>query len=200
MEIFVNGIQRSGTNYLTSILELNTNLDVSEYDNLHWKHDICKYDLNGKSNKKSIITIIKNPYTWVESICYRNRVDIIEYHSNHNLTYNHGMMINDINLENLILLYKSFYDSWYTFGTKVVKYEYLLNQRNIKKFLYKEHNIISKIPIIPEKVSYSDYFIQENVNYYQKQETIYLEKKHIQKINDILTNDFFIRYNYNINN
>lgn len=198
MRIFVNGIQRSGTNYLTSILKLNTDYEIFEYDNNHWKHDICKYRLNHRSNHDKIITVIKNPYTWVESICFRNAVDVVDLHPEYNLNSDQGIIINGINLENLINLYKSFYDSWYEYGSKVIRYEYILNEKNIFKFLYNQFNIYSEDISVPEKVPHSDYFASQDIDYYLGHKSIYLEDVHTQKINELLGENFFIRYGYNM--
>ena len=78
IEIFVNGIQRSGTNYVRQLLQANTDHEVHERVSQYWKHDA----FNGTNPEcDSIVCVIKNPYTWVESICFRNCVDIIIHHS-----------------------------------------------------------------------------------------------------------------------
>jgi len=180
MKIFVNGIQRTGTNYTRELLQINTDYEVNEYQPPYWKHDtfsgiIPECDL--------IYCVIKNPYTWIESICFRNCVDIIEKNPH---LYNNKDYLGPfkINLIEACKLYKTFYSSWIKYGVKLIHYEDLLNESYLKELLNKE-----KV-IIPQKVNFSHNFKYDYIEYYKNYQLFHLNDNHINVINEILGNDF----------
>jgi hypothetical protein len=187
MKIFVNGLQRSGTNYTKQLLHLNTNLDVHDWRNPYWKHDLYN---NIKPDCDEVICVIKNPYTWIESVCFRNCVDIKKMYSS---LYSDSNFIGNfnINLVELCQLYKNFYTNWINFGVKLVHYENLLNIDYIKLFLNNNYkNYVVRFEI-PKNINFSKDFKLNDIDKYKNNRTFFLNEKHIKTINSILDKNFF---------
>lgn len=116
--ILVVGLQRSGTNFAT----YNCFPGSLDYLDNYWKHDFKR---DGEIPCDKILCIIKNPYTWIESVCFRNKVDIIEYFPEYRL-YDEIDHIGPfkINLIRILNLYKNYYKSWMGYRkTELVHYE-----------------------------------------------------------------------------
>lgn len=77
-QINIFGLQRSGTNYLKAILELNFKDIKVEYD---WRHSIFE-DLNEESKKGIGIVIYKELGHWLKSI-ERKKVNIYTFVPTH---------------------------------------------------------------------------------------------------------------------
>ena len=194
INIFVNGIQRAGTNYTRQLLETNTDHYICEYMAPYWKHD-CFADAVPECD--SIICVIKNPYTWIESVCFRNCVDIVDLNAHlYNSTDNIGNF--NINLIELCKLYKKFYTSWIDHGVTLVHYENLLDQQYIKMFLNKNLDIIKDGIKIPEDVTWSANFEKKQIRSYKDYELFYLSQTHIDVINEQFGDVFFNLIQYPI--
>lgn len=134
--IFINGIQRSGTNFACKIHK-----NSSDYSFPYWKHDPKLEGIDPDCTK--VFCIIKNPYTWVESICFRNPVDIVKWFpSQHLKDHKDHLGPHQINLKRLCITYKLFYASWLNYNkTKLIHYEQLLKTyRNIADVPYTDWN------------------------------------------------------------
>jgi len=127
--IFVSGIQRSGTNFAHTIIENSVQACYP-----YFKHDPKLQDIDPECVK--VFCIIKNPYTWVESICFRNEVDIVKWYPGLNLR-DHEDYLGPfhINLKRLLIAYRLFYTSWLNYEkTKLIHYEDLLKKTNNTNF------------------------------------------------------------------
>ena len=153
--IFVNGIQRSGTNFAKS-LYANAKDYCYPYCKHHFKYESIDPDC------EKVYCIIKNPYTWVESICFRDCVDIIKYFPSYQLyDENDHLGRFKINLKNLCTVYKTFYASWLAYDkTELIHYESLLINNDIHKRVPQGHNWDPKryrtylryeAPLVPQK-------------------------------------------------
>lgn len=194
MEIFVNGIQRTGTNYTRQLLKENIDHGIHDRMPPYHKHD----SFTGiKPTCDSIICVIKNPYTWVESICFRNCVDIKEKNSQlFNKTDSIGNF--NINLIELCRLYKKFYTSWINYGVNLVHYENLLDEQYVKMFLNKNFNWVGNNIQIPKNVDFSANFEKKQIQWYKNYDLFYLHKNHIDIINEQLDNNFLNLIEYPI--
>lgn len=119
-----------------------------------WKHSIDippKYD-------ESIRTIIihKNPYTWVESIAFRNNVDWIKSQTTYDpIEYSKFYMIGEkqkFNAINLAKTYKHFHDTWLPRADMIIKYEDLLVPKKRDDIISRIHKDLD----IPKKSSIKD--------------------------------------------
>jgi hypothetical protein len=174
--VFINGLQRSGTNFAYKICEEQ----ATEYCPPYWKHDI-KID-SVDPDASSVHCIIKNPYTWVESVCFRNPVNIVEHFSSFDLldlTDHLGPY--QINLNRLCLVYKLFYSSWLTYPkTKLIHYEQLLEKnRSVRG------------------VPWTDWD-SNRVRSYLRYQTQHLNSNHISIINNNLGTDFIQKLGYQV--
>ena len=133
--IFINGIQRSGTNFAASLIE-----NCEQYCWPYWKHDFKIQSVDPECDK--VICVIKNPYTWVESICFRDCVDIVNWFPSHHLAKGDDVLGPfNINITRLISVYKLFYISWMNYNkTELFHYEDLLNNKNIHLKVDQGHN------------------------------------------------------------
>lgn len=120
---FVFGLQKSGTKYLKSLIELNTDLEF--HKDYAWKHDmdtsVCRDDDVVK------FWITKSPYNWVCSVLHRHRVDILSKYKKYKLKSKDGLVVKDLNIKSLMNVYNDYHRSWLDSRIKNVKYEELLN-------------------------------------------------------------------------
>lgn len=152
--IFVNGLQRSGTNFAHQIYQGSVQWCMP-----YWKHDPKMEGIDPPCDK--VVCIIKNPYTWVESICFRNQVDIVQWFPSYRLRdQNDFLGPFNINLIRLVRLYKCFYTSWLNYDkTELVHYEDLLLLNKIDRVPMsddwdesrKAQYINGLAPLVPQK-------------------------------------------------
>lgn len=201
MKVFINGLQRTGTNYALKLFKQNLpNIEFKDWANPYWKHDFYKGPfLNNPPNK--ILTIIKHPYSWVESICFRNCVDIKTWFPNyylHNAQDHCGPF--QINLKNLCELYYDWYNTWLNVPqVNLIQYERLLTERDVRRNIKRIFNIHPKTIVIPNNIPQSHDFVNERKELYKDYKTQYLNAKEKQIIKNSLPKDFLKRIHYNLN-
>ena len=120
---FVFGLQKSGTKYLKSLIETNTDLEF--HKDYAWKHDMDTSVCLDDDVVKFWIT--KSPYNWIRSVVYRHRVDILGKYKKYKLKSKDGMVVRDLNIQSLMNVYNDYHRSWLESGLENVKYEELLN-------------------------------------------------------------------------
>lgn len=173
--IFVNGIQRSGTNFVKSLFK-----DSTDFVYPYWKHHAKLEGINPNCDR--VICIIKNPYTWVESICFRDCVDIISYYSSYYLIYkmpedkSHEFIGEfNIHLPRLCQIYKLFYMSWLNYKkTELIHYEDLLTDDNIHIIVPQGHD-----------------WVPSRAEQYKKYEAPLITREYKDIINNVLGEEFF---------
>ena len=203
MKVFLNGLQRSGTNYILKLFRQNLpSIKFKNCITLYFKHDFFRgHFLNNPPDK--ILTVIKHPYSWVESICFRNCVDIKRWFTNyylHNPKDHCGPF--SINLKNLCELYHDFYDTWLDVPqTRLIHYESILKPKDVHKIIHKHFDIDLKIEDIkiPKQVPQSHDFVHERKEIYSNYKTQYLNDIQKQIIKECLPKNFLKRIKYNLN-
>lgn len=107
-----------------------------------WKHNIEVPEIYDPM--KPTIVINKCPYTWVESLCFRSKVDWVKRQTTYPATEQHTnqqMMVNGMNIENLAKTWKHFNDTWQdghgctAARTMFLRYETLLSTETREDFL-----------------------------------------------------------------
>jgi hypothetical protein len=204
--IFIAGLQRSGTNYAECLLNYNIYVDVfwnkfENKDTLLWKHKIIPLqdDVMEKYNISGILLVIKNPYSWIESICNRNSGDLIlSYNYLYQLT-NTDFELTTFNIKNLIQLYKDFYTTWLSKDVFLLRYEDLLISKEcvinefIDKYNLKLRNVIQDYENpIPESLQFDEKIIEK----YKNVELSFLKEDDISTINEVLGISFFNKIGY----
>ena len=200
MKVFLNGLQRTGTNYFLKLFQQNLpNIEFKDWNFPYWKHDFYKgLFLNNRPNK--ILTVIKHPYSWVESICFRNCVDIKTFFPNyylHNTQDYCGPF--SINLKNLCELYYDWYNTWLNVPqVNLIQYEKLLTEKDTRKNIIKVFNINPKRIAIPDNIPQSHDFVHERKELYKDYKTQYLNDIQKQIIKNNLPKDFLNRIKYRL--
>lgn len=208
-KFFIAGLQRTGTNYVQKLFNENIECNVNCQD-IYWKHQIVfpESAYLEKMNIKAVILIVKNPYSWIESICFRDSVDIHDIYS-----IDYGMndketmyLINNektFNIKSLINLYTTFYNNWLincTYEKFFIKYEDLLNKPNdiINDFTKKYNLKLSKNEITSQikDVFQSDMWDVSLLEMYKNNRLRHLEAKHIEHINMYLDDSFLNKLEY----
>lgn len=156
---FVFGLQKSGTKYLKSLIELNTDLEF--HKDYAWKHDmdtsVCRDDDVVK------FWITKSPYNWVCSVLHRHRVDILSKYKKYKLKSKDGLVVRDLNIKSLMNVYNDYHRSWLDSRIENVKYEELLNDCFwFFKSQYKLGEYKVSIPPI-KNVDTSKFYIKQEV-------------------------------------
>lgn len=187
-KFYTFGLQRTGTTFVGEIIKNSYGLDYANSDNT-WKHmlyPLIEFDY-------PVITVIKNPYTWVESIAWREPADLPK--TSPSITDAGDYVIDNsygecpINVEVLISLYKSWWNQWMNVGTQV-KYEDMI----VNPF----HQLIdvfghTDFPYVPEPGSLfmSEGYSNDHDQYYIDQKPQKLEPNFIEMINETLGDSFF---------
>jgi hypothetical protein len=215
--IFFISLQRVGSNYVEVVLNKNTEelafrgylLEVSK----HFLPKRIEVFETTKIQQDDFIIIVKNPYMWVESVCWNTEMsketqkelwfgDFEDYKVQHNAD------LNGYNLNNLVNMYKDFYKKWFEFSKdnniQTVKYE---------DFLYKDkaeevcRNIVSEIghgqvksnfKLHHKPIRFSMGFTKEDFEYYKNEKPTKISKVHIDTINKILGSDFIEELGYEV--
>lgn len=113
----VVGLQRSGTNFLSRVIDANCDLKESQST---WKHSMHECDTRVKN-----VMVTKHPYNWCKSIVTRERQDLLWTYRHYNLRAAGDDMWRDINLQNLMNLYNDWHNEWLPRAMHV-RYEDLL--------------------------------------------------------------------------
>lgn len=204
MNFYLFGLQRSGTSFFGETLCLNFE---SSYLNSSgtWKHSLT-VPQTVKETVDPVFVIFKNPYTWIESICYRDPADLLVTSAK---TYalqeaNTGELVfghDGVNLNRLAQLYEDYANKWLDLSSAtVVLYEQIIDQSFRDNFL-NSLNWIRKSNrwIVPEPGSLfmSEGFESERIAYYLKQQPSRLDKEKIDIINSIVSDTTFNQLGYN---
>lgn len=128
--IVVVGLQRSGTNFIASLLRENTQFYVpqSADTTIFWKHALpdeggarvnpiftSPVDAVQQINALCLV-VIKKPLLWIDSIINRNCVDFFQTRKNYVASAN--------DIEGLANFYKSFIEKWAAVGNNVIFISY----------------------------------------------------------------------------
>ena len=217
-EVYVFGLHRSGTNYLTSLLNVNFKkiIQVNSDGNYTplWKHSVV---VDSTIGDYPTFVIYKNPYTWVESIIKRKQDDgynimlaskYLPHYVDENryiktdsdLSYYDGK----ISFERLLNIYRQFHENWVLNFPKqnnlfVISYEDLLieEKRNKildiigKKFNWDSPNnwLNSEPGTIPLSKDYS----HERGEYYLNEKPRDLTIEEIEMIDKIIDEEFKLK-------
>lgn len=200
-QYYIFGLQRSGTNFLENILRTNYKATKLNRTTKSWKHSIDVPE--GYNSKKPTVLIHKNPYTWVESICLRNKVDWLKTQKTYpaDEIEDEHLSLGRMNIKNLAKTYKHFHDTWLSQDIHIIQYEMLLEKS--EKLLgdletsFGWNRTSSTLSIPPRgKVSQSKDYDETREKYYKSQTPKKLTKYHIKTINDILGDDTFKKLGY----
>ena len=139
---WVNGLQRSGTNYTEALLKMNLGIGYEEHHITSncWKHQVTRSEsreyegIKGFKKEfhsydyKLVVTVHKNPYTWAESIAHRYDGQYISTQQLHgNAQYPHPKENvklygpNAVSLPHLAKTWSSWVGVWYDQGGKTLQ-------------------------------------------------------------------------------
>lgn len=118
-KFFVIGLQRSGTSFFRDVIERNSNL---KFEKIGWKHTMEELPAC------NIVAITKSPYNWTDSICHRNRVDLVESFPDYKLNISSEHCHRTIDLQSLMRLWADWNIHWYNKKIMFFKYEDLLKE------------------------------------------------------------------------
>lgn len=217
-EVYVFGLHRSGTNYLTSLLNVNFKkiIQVNSDGNYTplWKHSVV---VDSTIGDYPTFVIYKNPYTWVESIIKRRQDDghnimlaskYLPHYVDENryiktdsdLSYYDGK----ISFERLLNIYRQFHENWILNFPKqnnlfVISYEDLLIKEKRDKILDiigKKFNWVSPdiwLNSEPGAVPLSKDYSHERGEYYLNGKPKELSIEEIEMIDTIIDESFKIK-------
>lgn len=200
------GLQRSGTNYLEALVNLN-------FKDVFW----CQYGTLGTSKHKiefdsafkealnpnaKLLIVYKNPYTWIESISNRNAVDYAQMQQKHGIARkatkeNHTFGRNNMDLIQLSKTWNEWAQNWLV-NTPLpaikFKYEDLLieNSRNNILNLIGQYLEQENIPYLnPElgKIIYSSRMNEQMISYYLNMKPMSPDftQKHLDLVNQYIS-------------
>lgn len=208
MNYYIFGIQRSGTNLMERIMSNSVQARKLNTQKVCWKHDINMPSTYDKETPT--IIIYKNPYTWVESLCNRNRVDWIQTQKRYPADKGPVELRagkNNLNVQALAKTYSHFHHTWIfsnpDINSFIIKYEDMLQPQKHKilndmaaKFNIKNGQEINwRIPQYG-KVSQSADYDKERERYYLDQKPSMLTKQQIEAITNAIGPDNIQKLGY----
>lgn len=194
MIIFCNGLQRSGTNYVKQVLEESNRVTVFDKDGLYHKHQ----SYNGTVPVcDKIVTVIKNPYQWIESVMFRHPADIKEFYPNILNSSTSNPFVNfDMDLFKVCKLYKDYYIGWLKAGIILVHYEDMLNRDFVEDWCQQHFSDYFEHARIPDFVHYTGTLPQDRIKAYTDFKLSLMPVDWIAKINDCLSDVFLSKVGY----
>lgn len=142
-----------------------------------WKHSI---DVpTSLVTSFPVLVIHKNPYTWIESLCFRNRVDWCSKQKKYPCVPKgdeDAVMANGINIVNLAEAYRDFTHSWVEAQDNlVVRYEDLLIEENRLVTLDRIRREFNFKQMKPAWVNIARGDVSQSRDYNESREKYYLE-------------------------
>lgn len=204
---FVFGLQRTGTNYLATLMRRNFNLG----DRASWKHSVPVHSeeaLERKITDRIILILYKDPYRWIESLCQRRCVDWVktqtQFHA-HEGGYRIGN--NKLNPINLAKTYVQHYTNWVenapehiSTRSTVIKYEYILADKErpmVLDYIAGRYKLTKPSSYSnPTSVSMTGKLSDQSKEYYLSEALSLLNCKDVERINEVLTKDFMKKIGY----
>jgi hypothetical protein len=190
MKFSIFGLQRSGTTFLEFLLKDNFHCELS--NDANWKHSLTKIQTDHIT-----FNIYKNPYTWIESIVFRDPADILVVHP-HLLETGYNIGHDKVNLANLAKLYNDYTLEWIDEQT-LVKYESLIDPNMLVEF-------VNKVPFgrkkrwvglpKPGSLFMSEGFSDDTIPYYLEGKPTKLSGTDIDIINDNIDQSVFDKLGY----
>jgi len=190
------GLQRSGTSFIEKLIALNFTCVISNGAN--WKHSLDYVDTFTSFN------IYKNPYTWVESVIFRDPADILLTHP-HLLSGERSEKIghDSVNLRELCKLYNTYCNNWLEHDdVTVVKYEDIIQEKTRNVFLdsllpiFESRNHGQYMVPAPGSLFMSEGFSNDMLQYYVNQKPTRLSRENIEVVNQNISNDVFEKLGY----
>ena len=223
MRVVVLGPQRSGTNYIESLLKNNfEEINVQNQDSKYiWKHRAFPQDVKDKLTKDvKHFVVHKNPYKWVESIM-RYNADLEkrfggtagQYSDKYKDQQPGDIIVKDkrnkqTNIGGACRLYNDFYNGW--IGNEfvdiiLVRYEDLLIKSSREQWLQMlvDNHKFKARPKggwnNPDKVGQSDKWNDKRTeNYLNLQNFAKLDQAHLDLINKYIEKKWFDQFKYPI--
>lgn len=194
-EYYLYGLQRSGTNYLRKLVELNLGFYTrNKKGPRSWKH---RLDIPDNINDYVNIVLYKNPYKWLDSL-HRNPEDFFERQTLFPCLNEDG----SYNLTNIAKTYKHFMETWVLSDvpTLNIRYEDLLKDKSEALVIISEMFDLTYVPteiIEPKSVLNSKKFTSKKKDYYLKADkTEYLSESNIAEVNEILDDELMEKLGY----
>jgi hypothetical protein len=190
MKFCIFGLQRSGTTFLEFLLKDNFHCELANDTN--WKHSLTKTQTDHVT-----FNVYKNPYTWVESIVFRDPADILVVHP-HLLEQGYNIGHGKVNLANLAKLYNDYALEWFDEQT-VVQYESLLGPNTLVEFVanvpFRRKTRLVGLPE-PGSLFMSEGFSNDIIPYYLGGKPTKLSGTEIDIINDNIDQSVFDKLGY----
>lgn len=221
MDTYIFGLQRSGTNFLQTLMMANFKSGYANSKKHSWKHLMEVHPQDKIIKGLPILIIVKNPYTWIESIAFRNTVDWLSKQKKYpaddvtdvpeNIKVGKpGKLLNPIALAKT---WKEHYENWIfhppdyiSSKSMVIKYEELLEEKSRNHIM---ETINTRYGFNADKVKNPWHTpargkISQSKDYTIDREKYYLEGKpssltpiQIQAINTVLDAEFMSKTLYN---
>lgn len=202
------GLQRSGTNYLEALVNLNfKNVFWCQYGTLGTSKHKIEFDPAFKDNLNAnakLLIIYKNPYTWIESISNRSSVDYAKMQTKHGKAKKKrqdgtALGRNTMDAVHLAKTWNEWAQNWLV-NTPLpaikFKYEDLLieNSRNNILNLIGQYLEQEKIPYLnPElgKIIYSSRMNEQMISYYLNMKPMSPDftQKHLDLVNQHISDN-----------
>ena len=185
---YIFGLQRTGTTFVENLLTMNFDCIVSNNGRPYWKHT---HEIPDISDRPSFLTV-KNPYTWVESICFREHADLPPTALNR---YGYDVhefsehKANTFNVRTLAKIYNNYYNTWITSAAHMIRYEDVLTDSGLNTFIDSvkfDRTTTSIEKPAPGSLFMSEGYSDQMASYYLQQQPTQLSQQQLDDINSQL--------------
>ena len=192
-EYYLYGLQRSGTNYLRKLIELNFSfLTRNKKGPRSWKH---RLDIPPNADNYTNIVLYKNPYKWIDSLV-RNSEDFFERQTQFECLNSDGTM----NMLNIAKTYRHHSETWVLSNRfPTIKYEKLLSDKyDTLMFIAAalDTDMVNDDIIEPKSVLNSRKFTDDKKKYYIDENATNMNQEQIDEVNQIFDVDFLSKLGY----
>jgi len=188
-QFYIFGLQRTGTTFVEHILSKNFDCSVSNSGRPYWKHT---HEVPDITDRPAYLTT-KNPYQWIESICFREHADLPPTALNrygYDVHEGPENTANTFNVRVLAKMYNDYYKKWiFNSSAQRVKYEPLLTKEGLDQFINSIGfpRITRKVIVpAPGSLFMSEGYSNQMVDYYLEGKATQLDQQQLDIINQQL--------------
>lgn len=199
------GLQRSGTTFLDHLLKNTFSAGWLNGPGT-WKHSL-EVPEEIKQTQETVLLIYKNPYTWIESVVFRESADMLICFHDYGLqdsTDAEALAGHDsVNLRRLAALYTLHAERWLRLADKpnvlLLQYEQIITAQG-------REALLSKLPISHAQVTWSvpepgSLFMSEGfqdsmISYYLDQKPVRLSQQQLAIVNASIPDSVFEKLGY----
>ena len=199
------GLQRSGTTFLDHLLKNTFSASWLNGPGT-WKHSL-EVPEEIKQTQETVLLIYKNPYTWTESVVFREPADMLVCFHDYGLQDSTDAEAlaghESINLRRLAALYALHAERWLALADKpnvlLLRYEDIVTYQGLERLRERlpvsRNRVIWQVPE-PGSLFMSEGFQDSMIEYYLNQQPVRLTAQQVAIVNSSIPDNVFEKLGY----